>query len=485
MKFDKNGKPIAEDAPAADEARGDGAPVGTAPVMVQLTNDQLRQLMAPQAEPTPAEAAQRAAEIQDNETRETPQLVAPVVEGARVVADRQRELAFANNVLGMFEAMVRGDQAGIRAAHEVLVIDGHYGTPAAQRVESIGYRDFYSEAVTEVRDLSRRQGRLTQRAAGDWYSTVVDADGGFLLPVVVRDGIEEIAGRYGVARQIADVFTHIVGSIKVPGGSGAESAFSAVAEGGAIASSMRAFRAISLNPQKWATIVPWTYEVNVEAGPKVLADLQRVIGRAAARSEDDTMINGAGNAAYNSIYGLFNYTSANGGSGISGNAPATYALASGKTTYASIGPDDLILARNSVPAGVRTGLSYVFHPDMETVFLTMKDNAGQYLFDYAVVDGVGRLKGIPVYYTEALPANSAGSQANTNFGLLGNFQFWKMAAGPGFSSEEMRTGTVKDADTGDDVNLNTQDLRALKFRMFFDMGCNFGTAFVKFATAAS
>jgi len=82
-----------------------------------------------------------------------------------------------------------------------------------------------------------------------------------------------------------------------------------------------------------------------------------------------------------------------------------------------------------------------------------------------------------------LPDETAG--ASTDFGLIGNFSYWKIAMGEQMSTEDLREGSIPDADTGEMINLTTQDLRALKMRAFHDMGTNFEQAFAKFTTAAS
>jgi hypothetical protein len=95
-------------------------------------------------------------------------------------------------------------------------------------------------------------------------------------------------------------------------------------------------------------------------------------------------------------------------------------------------------------------------------------------------DQPDELKGIPVLYTEVLPGT--GSNANTDFGVLVNGNYVKMALGEEMSSEELRQGQITDADTGSTINLATQDLRALKTREFFDLDINFESAMMKFTT---
>lgn len=357
----------------------------------------------------------------------------------------ETEGALAKHTLSLYNGMIRGKETEVNAAIGKLAKGGHYGKDIAE---------------------------ATQRAAGDYYSTVIDADGATLLPTVVQSEIDTIANEYGVIRQVARKFTHIRGTLKRGAATGTLPA-SAIAEGGAISASMRQFQAIELNPQKWAVIVPWTFEANLELATQILSDVNREIGESFAKAEDDAGLNGDGTATYNSITGILN--NANVGE---------LTLAGGSTSFADITPDNLVLARNEVPSSLRKSGVYVFHPDLEAIFLTKQDGQGAYIFDYQVVNGVPTLKGRPVYYTESLPGLDADA-VSTSFGVYGDFRYWIMALGAGMSAEELDQGIITDADTGADINLSTQDLRALKFRNFFDMDTNFGSAFMKFTTPAA
>jgi HK97 family phage major capsid protein len=367
--------------------------------------------------------------------------------GAQVTTDKlERPQTRDAQTFRLLRGLARGNQRQAESAAEKLVRGGHYGTDAAEQA----------------------------RSSGDYYSTVVNADGQFLLPTEVRQTIEELADQVGVARQVVNTFSQITGTLRVPGASGAETSASAVAEGGTITSTKRAFEAVELNPQKWATVVPWTYEAEVEMGARILQDVNRAIARAFAHAEDDSMLNGDGSATYNSIHGILSGSR-------SGVGQLT--LASGSTAPEDIDPDDIIVARNEIDPGARQNLTLIFHPDMEAVFRTKKDDSGEYLFMYNDDGDVDTINGIPVLYTEVLPAT--GENTGTDFGVLVNGDYWHMALGQGLTTEEARTGTVEDADTGSDINLFTQDLRALKVRSFFDMDANFNSAFMKFTTAAS
>lgn len=363
--------------------------------------------------------------------------------GAAAGRDRGLEARMAHNTLRMLNGLTTRQADVIREAQRELAREGHYGQDAQQR------------------------------AAGDYYSTLVDADGAILLPTVVVQEIEEIGETLGVARQLCTVYNHIVGTLKVPGATGLLRA-TAVAEGAAITAKMRAFKAISLNPKKWAIFVPWTYEANLEAGPSILADANQALARGFAHGEDNALFNGDGTGTFNSINGI-----------LSANRPNVeeYVLPATMTSFDDLSADDVFLMRRKVPAAVRAQSSYVFHPDMEPIFRTLKDGNGSYIFAYNQDTGVATLGGRPVYYTEVLPGSDADA-AETPFGVFGYFPAFKMAIGEGMSSEEMREASITDADTGAAINLATQDLRAIKVRQFIDMGCNFDEVFCKITTAA-
>ena len=368
----------------------------------------------------------------------------PEPRGARAGNDRQRSARLAHNTLRMLHGVTTRNHGLIVEAQRELAREGYYG-----------------EEVQE-------------RAAGEYYSTLVDADGAVLLPTVVVQEIEEIGEVLGIAQQLVTVFNHVTGTLKVPGATGDLRA-SAVAEGAAISSKMRAFQAVSLNPVKWAIIVPWTYEANLEAGPQILADAQRAIARGFSYAKDDALFNGDGTGSYNSIDGILSSNRA---------SVANYVLPATKTSFDDFSADDAFLVRRNIPAALRAMASYVFHPDMEPMLRTLKDGNGRYIFAYNEDSGVATLGGRPVRFTEVLP-DIAADAVSTTFGVFGYFPAFKMAIGQGMTSEDLREATVKDADTGADINLATQDLRALKVRELFDMDCNFEESFTKITTAAA
>lgn len=369
----------------------------------------------------------------------------------------------------------RNEDETMKAHHTLRALLAHTERNPGEAGRHI--RELYDAGA--YNDRSLEDDFSNARAAGDFYSTVVDADGGFLLPTEVRDEINSITDQVGVAREVADTFSQIRGDIKVPGASGVTDQANFVDEGGEITASKRAFRSVRLNPQKVAQINPWSYEAQIELAPQILEDVQQAVATSFARAEDQALLTADGTSSFNGIDGILSSNRSNVGQTVIGSG--------GNDDPADIDPDELILAQNELDPGTRNlnNLYYVFHPDLRAVFLTKKDDNGQYLFDYVETpaDQPDELKGIPVLYTEVLPGT--GSSADTDFGVLVNGSYVKMAFGEEMSSEELRQGQITDADTGATINLATQDLRALKTREFFDLDINFESAMMKFTTNSS
>ena len=407
--------------------------------------------------------------------------------GASVELDEtEREAYRAFHTLRLMEGSAKRNERMTKMSLRQLIRGGHYGDEAVRNLNQGMDPD---RAVVNARQqqVENRASRMFDgeegvdyRAAGDYYSTLVDADGAHLLPTEVVQEIEEIAEQVGVIMGLSSSFNQLAGTLKVPGASGADSAMSFVAEGGEITSRIRSFRAIELNPKKVADIIPWTYEAQIEIAPQILSDIQRVMGRSYGKAQDDAALFGDGTSSYNSIDGLAS----------SNRSVPTYTIPGGSndgTEFTHFQPDDLTDAQNNLAPGVRSDLTAVFHPDMKLVFKTLKDDNGQYVYDYQQnPEGIDTVEGIPVVYTEVLPSNSisAANQTDSVFGAIGNWSYLKFGMGQGMTTEEARQGVITDADTGDNINLFTQDLRALKYRAFFDLDLNFENAFTLIKTSA-
>jgi HK97 family phage major capsid protein len=415
--------------------------------------------------------------------------VAPDTTNAEVTLDeKERGLYRDFHTLKMMEANADQKREAASTHMKALIKGGHFGERAVHYLNNGA--DPADAALTARREskneLAKRMYRdvdglryesPSQRAAGDFYSTVVDADGGNLLPEEVVNEIEEIAEESGVIQGISRTFNHIVGTLTVPAATGADTPMNFVDEGGEITARKRAFQKVSLNPGKLADILPWTYEIQLEAASQILNDIERVMGRNYGKAIDAAALQGDGSSSFNGITGLFNRT-----------AVSEYTIG-GSTEFTDISPDDIKRAAGGVPPSLRGGATFVFHPDMrDLVFELFKDDSGDYIFDYNSREGAAdQIGGYDVVYTEELPTFqdlSAADQADSVFGVVGNFDYLKVALGEGITTERATQGIVTDADDGSNINLFTQDLRALKYRAFMDLDLNFPEAFNLISTAA-
>jgi len=419
--------------------------------------------------------------------------VAPNSANAEVTLDeKERGLYRDFHTLKMMEANADQKREAASTHMKALIKGGHFGERAANYLNNGA--DPADAAMTARResknDLAKRMYRdveglryesPSQRAAGDFYSTVVDADGGNLLPEEVVNEIEEIAEESGVIQAISRTFNHIVGTLTVPAATGADTPMNFVDEGGEITARKRAFQKVSLNPGKLADILPWTYEIQLEAASQILNDIERVMGRNYGKAVDSAALEGDGTASFNGITGLFNRGSV-----------STYTIQGGTndgTEFSHITPDDIKRAAGGVPPSLRSNATFVFHPDMrDLVFELFKDDSGDYIFDYNSREGAAdQIGGYDVVYTEELPSFqdvSATNQTDSVFGVVGDFDYLKIALGEGITTERATQGVITDADDGSNINLFTQDLRALKYRAFMDLDLNFPEAFNLISTAA-
>ena len=419
--------------------------------------------------------------------------VAPEGTRAEVQLDeRERETYRDFHTLRLMEGNAQQKDQKTEDAMRHLIRGGHFGDEAAQILNqgadpadaAMTARKRQKDKLAQKmyrNDDSVRYESPQSRAAGDFYSTVVDADGGNLLPTEVVNEIEEIAEESGVIQGISRTFNHIVGDLTVPAATGADTPMNFVDEGGEITARKRAFQKVTLNPGKLADILPWTYEIQLEAASQILNDIQRVMGRNYGKAVDSAALEGDGTSSFNGITGLFNRGSV-----------SEYTIGGGTddgTEFDHITPDDLKLAAGGVPPMLRDNATFVFHPDMrDLVFELFKDDNGNYIFDYNSRNGAAdQVGGYDVVYTEELPSFqdvSAADQTDSVFGVVGNFDYLKIALGEGITTERATQGVVKDADNGDNINLFTQDLRALKYRAFMDLDLNLPEAFNLISTAA-
>lgn len=104
-----------------------------------------------------------------------------------------------------------------------------------------------------------------------------------------------------------------------------------------------------------------------------------------------------------------------------------------KNEFAS---DDLIKVKGKLRPGYRDSAVWLFHPDVLTKILLMKDANGQYIWRPGLVAGEpDRLLGLPIIESEFAPNTVAGSAF---IGALGNFSYYWLTRLQGMGVQVLR-----------------------------------------------
>lgn len=304
------------------------------------------------------------------------------------------------------------------------------------------------------------------------HNTLTDADGGVFLPTRVADVVLSYATTAGVIPQLATRYDLSNGEqLVVPNTASDYTAF-AVTEGANIKSRKLTFAKVTLLPKKWGVIAGWTSELGELAAAQVMNTIAMKVGDAFRYAADDAGFNGDGTSTYNSITGLLNVA----GTG-------TYTMPSTKTAFSDLAADDLIDAPVQVDVAARTNGVFAFHPDIESVLRKLKDDAGQYVYQYND-DGRPTVAGKRVFYTEVLPALSA-SAANTEFGVFGDFSKVQMGMGRNLEAKLLDQATIIDTDDSTEIHLGASDSLAIRYTQRFDLKIALAAGFAVIKTAAS
>ena len=290
------------------------------------------------------------------------------------------------------------------------------------------------------------------------FNTLVDTDGGILLPTTISGKIMDIVQEYGIIPSLATSFGNIdQGSLKIPQILG-RAAFSAVGQGGAISTSGFSLGAIELKALKWGSIIPWTNEITDSVASTLMPIIMDKVAEGFAFSQDDTFFNGDGTSAYNSIKGLETLT---------GAVPyvRTATAPTGNVSFATLDADDFLLPQEQVAPGARSGCFYVVHPNMLFTLRKLKDGDGRYIYgDPSAVSPIGSLWGYPIRTSEAFPITDGVSKTVAAFF---NPKYVAYASGRAMSVKELTEGSVMV--DGVLTSLAMTDSKALRFTSLFDI----------------
>jgi HK97 family phage major capsid protein len=303
------------------------------------------------------------------------------------------------------------------------------------------------------------------------FSTIEDTEGGVLLPTLVSSLIIDIAKSFGVVDQYATSLPLSGFHLRVPNVTGDLTAY-ATSEGGEIFTDKFLWGGVELRLKKWAVIVPWTSEIDEDAGSALMPKISEKLAEAFAKAKDSAAIFGDGSATYNTITGITETVGV-------GTLPIT-----GATSFTAGDHNDLVLhnplhwlaLKFQVTAGARRSGIYVIHPDIEQYLWGMKDGDGTLVYRKpGDASAPATLWGRPVAFTEAMPNEfSEGVIA----AVYGNFSYLLNGQGRGLTTTLLTEGKIKTTDNHvDELNLATQDMKALRTTSRFDIKVGDSRAF--------
>ena len=340
--------------------------------------------------------------------------------------------------------------------------------------------------VQEARQLLADGGHYDDLLNGEQrsFDTLVDENGGVLLPTSVSSQIMDMMQEFGVVAATSLNIGNIDNPTKIPEVLTTPT-FYAVQEGGAISGSGFNFGGLLLDPKKWGCILPWTNEVSESVATTLMPIIMSKTSEGYANAQDSAAFKGDGSSTYNNIKGLEGLAAATA-------AYVRYSTASnGNNSFAEISASDLANAILNVAPSARSGAMWVFHPNMLVYLRKLQDGNGTYIYGSpSDAMPVGSLWGYPVRFSEAVSFTDGASAV---YGYFYNPRFMAYATGRTLGAERLREGTITD-ENSQSVNLATTDRQALRFTGRFDFqlsqvvkavgGTNYG-AFTVLRTAAS
>lgn len=283
---------------------------------------------------------------------------------------------------------------------------------------------------------------MTTDASGSPYA-------GYTVDSELSAEIRLLMGEYGVARQEMTVMTLSKHSYKAN-----ELATDIVTywvdEGVAIKSNQIVLGQNTLELKKMGVIVALTRELIEDEEIDLFSFIGSRVAENFAEAEDEFVFNGDGTSTYGSFTGLLKSTKVN-----------TVTMTG--TTFASATFDNLLDMITATPKGARANGKFYMNFGVMNSFRKKKDDESRYIFQEASVGGPVTIWGKPVIDVEVMP-DMSDTAANTAFVIFGDLrQGCIFGEKGGMVAEQFTTGTVRNVADDADINLLTQDRKAMRF----------------------
>jgi len=257
--------------------------------------------------------------------------------------------------------------------------------------------------------------------------------------------VSRLEEQYGVAARYARVRRTTRPTMRGIKGGASDVEFVETAEGAVKPSQNVSYLPYELTFRKFTAIVPVTDELLEDSAIDLWNDLTGRFARAAARKEDQLVFTDA-------TTGILNTT-------------GTAEIEIGGDSLLDITADDLNEMMYAVPTPSRERGRFYMNPTILGVVQRLKDLDGRYIWRPGVDGGAeATIWGKPYTLAEVLPGTDAGA-AGEGFVVFGDLQNTDLGIRVPMQMKFFDAGTVGDPDDGDDLNLITQDIQAVRARV--------------------
>jgi len=327
--------------------------------------------------------------------------------------------ALSAEVFKDFSESVKGALAKFNAQEqEIASLKQHIGdlesklaaTPEANLIKGFGFTNA-SEAKTFV-DVCRSIFLKDDASLKD-MTEGVDSEGGFLVPLEVRNTLLMMLNTYGVARPRCTVIPVARDELMMPRLVDGVQVFW-IGEGQAITQTQPTFDEFRMVVKKLAALVPITSELLSDSVIPIANLLATLFANAIAKEEDRVIFRGSvvGGDPFNGVLYDPNVTN--------------FVMPAGATGFGSLTADMLADVTSSLIPAASDGAAFFMHRTVLNVIRKLKYSGnGEYIYEQ--MDGApgtpGTLWGYPVVLAENMPTIN-DSAANKPFMFFGNMKHY-------------------------------------------------------------
>ena len=380
-----------------------------------------------------AEVAKLPEESEDNLDEEA--LKALVTGRVNEIAKSATEKAFEK----MSDELVSKFMAGVKENRKTAV-----ATPVA--------KGKFEESKSFFKSLF--QGDMSSLKAAGYLDTATPGTAGYLVPPAefIAEVYRIAETEYGVARREMRYIpkSGAGDTITVPALGTSVSSFW-TGQGVAKTSTEPSFTLPTVTLKKLAAIVPWTDEFEEDMGVNAIQLLATLFAESLAKMEDEAFFKGDGTSTYGGFTGILNTVTTN-----------DVALTS--ASIEDLTAEKLLDMQDETPAGALQGAKYYMHRSVLSIVRKLRTNNGTGDFIYQA-PGAGQPATIwnyPVEIVEAMPSVS-DDDADTAFIIFGNLKNTCIISDKGnIALKVFDSGVVRNVGNSADLNLITQDMKALR-----------------------